>query len=106
MPVPMRARLASVRATPSRADDVRTVVRVMLELHDVPVDPLVELLDEQVIFSVARAAPTPTPLEEAIAEAPEPQHANGTYDEPVVIPSAGRRRRGSRADATEGEEEG
>jgi hypothetical protein len=99
---PIRGRLASVRATPSRAEDARTVVRVMLEFHDIPVDPLIELLDEQVGVAIARAAPAATPLEMAIATAPE---TNGTLDDPITLPAAGRRRRGTQAHPTEGEGE-
>jgi hypothetical protein len=100
---PMRGRLASVRATPSRADDVRTVVRVLLEFHDIPVDSLIELLDEQVGVVIARAAPAATPLEMAIATAaPEP---NGTSTDSVTLPAAGRRRRGTQAHPTEGEQD-
>ncbi|HXJ31404.1 MAG TPA: hypothetical protein VNG35_12235 [Gemmatimonadales bacterium] len=99
---PMCGRLASVRATPSRADDVRTVVRVLLEFHDIPVDSLIELLDEQVGVVIARAAPAATPLEMAIARAPE---TNGTSTDSVTLPAAGRRRRGTQAQPTEGEQD-
>lgn len=74
------ARLASVRATPSRANDVRTVCRIQFEAHDLGVvDELVELLADNLEISLRRLPPEPTPMELAI---------NGE----VLPPSAGRRR--------------
>ncbi len=86
-----RARLAAVRGTPSRADDVRTVVRLNLECHDLPGDDWIFLatnIGEELAIHLEHAPPAPTPLEEAIDAATEQE---------VVVPSAGRRRNGTRS---------
>ena len=66
------ARLAAVRATPSRADDVKTVTRIVLEAHDISVDPLVEFLGDDVRVTLATVPMPLTPIEQAIDEAEEP----------------------------------
>jgi len=100
------ARLASIRSTPSRSDDVSTVTRILFEAHDISVDALVRELGEDLVVDWARRGPTPTPLEEAI----EASSTNGRVAaeqevqvEPVGVAAAGGRRRGTRADPTEGE---
>jgi hypothetical protein len=92
-----RARLASVRTTPSRSDDARTVTRVMFEAHDIEVDPLNELLDKDVFLTLHEAPVARTPLEAAIASA-SPNGVGESAEGTASIPSAGRRRRGTKAD--------
>jgi hypothetical protein len=92
-----KARLAAVRGTPSRADDVRTVVRLNLEAHDIPSDWLFSQLGEDLVVSLAEAQASMGPLFEADEEEVE-DRTNGHVDEDeVAVPSAGRRRRGTRA---------
>jgi hypothetical protein len=91
-----RARLASVRATPSRADDVRTVTRVMLEAHDIPVDPLVGYLGEDVRVTITTIPPPLLPLDEALEELGEAED-HGTNGTGEVAVARGRRRRGTRS---------
>jgi hypothetical protein len=96
-----RARLASIRTTPSRSDDAKTVTRVLLEAHDTPLDPLGGYIDAEVYVTLQEADLPRTPLESAIERA---NGANqGPVDEIASVPSAGRRRRGSRANPTEDE---
>lgn len=86
------ARVASVRVTPSRADDVSTVIRVVVEAHDITCDPLIQLIDKQVAVRL-EVMPLPlTPIEEAIEAAYEEEDP-----EPVAVPTAGRRRNGTRS---------
>lgn len=85
-----RARLASVRTTPSRSEDAQTVTRITFEAHDILVDELNAMLDRDVHISVVIAPPPRTPLEDAIDES-----RNGTA---AAVPAAGRRRRGTRAE--------
>lgn len=97
-----RARLAAVRGTPSRADDVRTVVRLNLEAHDIPSDWLFSQLGEDLTVDLSEAAVSMGPLFEA--EDVEGR-SNGRVAEPVevdeeetvAIPSNGRRRHGTRS---------
>jgi hypothetical protein len=98
MPHTFRARVASVRITPSRSEDADTVERVLLEAHDTEVDPLRELIDHEVYVTLAEAPLRRTPMEEAIDQVP----ANGRVDAAVPV-STGRRRRGTKATPTEGE---
>ena len=88
-----RARFASSRTTPSRADDARTVTRLQFEAHDISVDELHEMLSETVMLQVMLAPPAMTPMEEAIEVS-----KNGSAAATVVVPDAGRRRRGTRAE--------
>jgi hypothetical protein len=97
-----KARLAAVRGTPSRADDVRTVVRLNLEAHDVPTDWLFSQLGEDLVVNLSEATASMGPLFEA--EDTE-DRSNGhladevdaDLEEPVAIPSNGRRRHGTRS---------
>jgi hypothetical protein len=97
-----RARLASVRATPSRADDVKTVTRVLLEAHDIEVDPLVEYLGDDVRVVITSSPLPRLPLEQAIDNADltidKADLDHGTNGTAEV--SAGRRRRGIRSAET------
>lgn len=93
-----RARLATVRGTPSRADDVRTVVRLNLEAHDISTDWLFEQLGEDLVVDLNLGPLVKLPLDEAL----EQSSPNGTVDhsteqEQVVVPSNGRRRHGTRS---------
>lgn len=87
------ARVASVRITPSRADDVATVIRVIVEAHDITCDPLVELIDKQVAVRLDLLPLPLTPIETAIAEADDDRSEGNS----VLVPSAGRRRNGTRS---------
>lgn len=100
MPHQFRARLASIRITPSRSEDANDVSRFLLEAHDLEIDPIRRLIDQDVYVTLTAAPPLATPLEDAIASAlvVEP---NGAA--PTPLPSAGRRRRGTHPDPTEGE---
>lgn len=89
-----KARLAAVRGTPSRADDVKTVIRLNLEAHDISSDWLMSQLGNDVVVDVNLSPLEKLPLEVAIDEAASP---NGTVDERVEVPSAGRRRSGTRS---------
>lgn len=82
------ARVASVRITPSRADDVKTVVRVIIESHDISCDPLVGLIDKDVAVTLELLPLPLTPIEKAIEQASK---------EAVAVPAAGRRRNGTRS---------
>lgn len=91
------ARLAAVRATPSRADDVKTVTRISLEAHDISVDALVEILGDDVRVNLVKAAMPLTPIEQAIDEAEDVETEDqGTNGHDVEV-SVGRRRRGTRS---------
>jgi len=117
-------RLAGIRITPSRSEDADTVVRLLVEAHDITIDELAQLVgkDTLVVHMNLRPAPA-TPLEQAIIEAPpalyvtgyedatpaevidrtpDPPTTNGRHEEPA-LPSNTRRRRGTHADPTEGE---
>jgi hypothetical protein len=99
-----KARLAAVRGTPSRADDVRTVVRLNLEAHDVSTDWLFSQLGEDLVVNLAEVTASMGPLFEA-EEAETEDRSNGHVadavdedeEEPVTIPSNGRRRHGTRS---------
>lgn len=91
MALEFSARLASIRSTPSRADDADTVTRIMLEAHDLEgVEWLTSRLGKDLEVSVGGAVRLP--LDEALEnlEPAEPGE-NGTS----VEVSAGRRRRGT-----------
>lgn len=69
----VRARVASVRTTPSRSEDVERITRVTVDIHDMP-DDFIGWLSLQsgktigVEFGSPPALPL-TPLEEAISQA-------------------------------------
>ena len=93
-----KARLAAVRGTPSRADDVRTVVRLNLEAHDIPSDWLFSQLGEDLVVNLAEGTVSMGPLFEAEGEEEVEDASNGHVDEEeVVVPSNGRRRHGTRS---------
>jgi hypothetical protein len=96
-----KARLAAVRGTPSRADDVRTVIRLNLEAHDIPADWLFEQLGEDLVVNLAQSTPSMGPLFEADEEEMEDRSNGHVEDEAeserVVVPSNGRRRHGTRS---------
>jgi len=100
-----RARLAAVRGTPSRADDVRTVVRLNLEAHDIPSDWLFSQLGEDLVVNLAEGTVSMGPLFESEQAEEVGDRSNGHVaesvdadeEEPVSIPSNGRRRHGTRS---------
>jgi|SRR5215469_17442884 len=107
-----KARLAAVRGTPSRADDVRTVVRLNLEARDIPGDWLFSQLGEDLVVNLAEVTPSMGPLFEAekaeveeVEEVKEVEdrsnghlpEAEDVDEEQVVVPSSGRRRHGTRS---------
>jgi hypothetical protein len=100
MALDFSARLASIRSTPSRADDVDTVTRIVLEAHDLEgVEWLTNRLGQDLAISVG--SPTRLPLDEALEDLDGPVELKGfdSPDEPghngTVEVSAGRRRRGT-----------
>lgn len=100
MAAQFRARLASIRITPSRSEDAADTSRFVFEAHDLAVDPMRAMLDRDVIVTLQQAPIPPTPLDEAIDAALE--HGTNVTDQ-TPSPVAGRRRRGTHADPTEGE---
>jgi len=116
-------RLAGIRITPSRSEDADTVVRLLVEAHDITVDDLAQLVGKDTLVVHMNLRPPPaTPREQAIIESPpalfvggydatpaevidrtpDPPTTNGRHEEPA-LPSNTRRRRGTRANPTEGE---
>lgn len=77
---------------------MNTVVRIVVEAHDVTCDPLITLIDKQVSVRLELLPLPLTPIEDAIE-----QSRNGHSDVPTPIPSNVRRRRGTHADPTEDE---
>ncbi|HKE93910.1 MAG TPA: hypothetical protein VKB34_06370 [Povalibacter sp.] len=94
-----KARLAAVRGTPSRADDVRTVVRLNLEAHDISSDWLFSQLGEDLVVNLAESSMSMGPLFEAEDAGEEVEdRTNGHVEEADAgVPAAGRRRRGTRS---------
>ena len=93
-----KARLAAVRGTPSRADDVRTVVRLNLEAHDIPSDWLFSQLGEDLVVNLVEATPSMGPLFESDEQEVEDRNnGHAEVEEDVAVPSTARRRHGTRS---------
>jgi len=89
------ARIAAVRGTPSRADDVRTVVRINLEAHDLDPAWLFENLGDAVSIELRSIPPPKLPMDEALEQTYESYETNGQAEVGPV--QQGRRRRGTRS---------
>lgn len=93
-----KARLAAVRGTPSRADDVRTVVRLNLEAHDIPSDWLFSQLGEDLTVTLSEVTVSMGPLFEGEDETETSTNGTAEYaEEEVAMPSNARRRHGTRS---------
>jgi hypothetical protein len=97
-----RGRLASIRINPSRSEDANDISRFVIEAHDLAIDPIRSLIDKAIYVEIEAAGLEPTPLEVAIDQADSNGEVNDGRAALAGIRN-GRRRRGSRADATEGE---
>ena len=84
----VRARVASVRTTPSRSEDVERITRVTVDVHDMPLENIgwLSLQNGKTIgveFGAPPALP-PTPLEEFIDAAADDEPEDGEASDEYI----------------------